>query len=330
MADILPIGSVVALQQNLVYALPNTPLSIVFDAASPTVQRALTSDFATPIAIILTNGQANFNGGGFLKVTTASPGNILVQEYPLSSALTGGLTIGGSATPTVFNFSATGAVNDLAFNNADVIRCSNASDATISGLAAGVDGQHVTIICQGGAGNILLAHNQLSIAANRLFNRVTSGTTPLCNGKGSASFRYNSVLGGWQMISHAQGDWLAFPYVGGNFFANGSMTWTVESTDVSVDRYLLVDRVLHWNFRLLTTTVGGTVSTELQRTIPNGYSVNQNMDSVGFIADNAVAGGAYIYTVNNTTISIAKMAGGNYTLSTNNTKVGASLALHIT
>src|SRR4051812_31721492 len=87
-------------------------------------------------------------------------------------------------TPTQIDISTTGTINDLSFNDANLIRMGNATDATIQGLAAGVHGQ-IVWIASVGAGHVFLAHQNASSAANnRIINNATSGNTPLAAGFG--------------------------------------------------------------------------------------------------------------------------------------------------
>lgn len=138
-----------------------------------------------------------------------------------SVAMTGNLDLGGNALTngtvpssliqtSEFTSTATGTQNDFAFSNADLIRMNNASDVTITGLAAGKPGQRVTIVSIG-AGNVYLAHqNAGSTAANRLINNVTSADTPLAAGKGTATFVYDDTTDRWRLVAHEQGAAIAY------------------------------------------------------------------------------------------------------------------------
>ena len=175
-------------------------------------------------------------------------------------------------TGPVTTVTTTGNIDDLAFSNAQEIRMNNASDATIRGLVAGVDGQQVTIVSIG-AGSVFLAHqNTNSAAANRLINFVTSGNTPLAAGVGTATLKYDATTARWRLIDHEQGKPITVTYNAGDFTASGTMTWDVASGDILVDTYYVKGRMLFLQFGYNTTTVGGTASSELRKTFPNGYT----------------------------------------------------------
>lgn len=158
----------------------------------------------------------------------------------------------------------TGSVNDLALNaGVTVLRCTNASLLTLTGLAAGVDGQRLLVVSVG-AGQVDLAHqNAGSVAANRLINFATSGSTSLAPGTGTAEYEYDGATARWRLINHEQGAWITPTFSAGNYTANGVMTWTLTSGDVTTQAYWLKGRTLTVQWYLQTTTVGGTANIAL-------------------------------------------------------------------
>lgn len=79
------------------------------------------------------------------------------------------------------------------------------------------------------------------------------------------------------------------PFTDLQFSANGSMTWTVQSTDLIFMTYMQIStKVAMLWFRLQGTTIGGVVNTTLVMTLP-GYiplaktagSINANRGVVG-------------------------------------------------
>lgn len=171
---------------------------------------------------------------------------------------------GGSAVSTV---TTTGNITALPLptgTGALVILMNNATISTIQGIAAGLSGQQLTLISMG-AGQVDLAHqNASATAANRLINFATSGNTPLSPASGMAVLNYDATATRWRLVSHEQGAWITPTYAGGNFTGNGSMTWTVDSGDITLFRYRLSGRTLHVAFKIDTATIGGTVNTFLQ------------------------------------------------------------------
>ena len=59
-------------------------------------------------------------------------------------------------------------------------------------------------------------------------------------------------------------------FVAGNFTGNGSMTWTVTSAQQNTFAYTLVGNLMTVFFSIVGGTVGGTVNSILQMTIPAG------------------------------------------------------------
>lgn len=128
-----------------------------------------------------------------------------------ASMLTSGVLAAGRAVAEVTTTS-TGNIDDFAIGTAPVtlLRMSNASDATLRGMSAGVGGQ-IVIIESVGAGNVFLAHqNAGSSAANRLINTVTAASTPLAAGKGKATYVYDGTSNRWRLAGHEQGGYIPY------------------------------------------------------------------------------------------------------------------------
>lgn len=208
-----------------------------------------------------------------------------------------------SAAPVVQTTTLTGAQADFVlWPNCSELRLNNATLITISGFAAGFDGQTLTLVSKG-AGQVNLLHQDAgSAAANRNVNFVTSGLTPLAAGVGRATLKYDAVASRWILISHSQGAVIQVPFAAGNFTASGTMTWT-NVTQVNYG-YFLNGRVLFlvWNFG--PSDVGGTLSFGLRVTLPNGYTTstlgtffgvyvrkNTNVDQYGSGSFQTVTGG---------------------------------------
>lgn len=151
-----------------------------------------------------------------------------------------------------------------------VLFANNATILTLQGIAAGIDGQLLSIFSIG-AGQVDLVHQGGSAsAANRLVNFATSGNTPLAAGVGTAVLRYDGTATRWRLMSHAQGAYITPTFAAGNYTAS-SGTWTVGSGDVTTNRFLLKDRQLHVELVLVTTDTSATPA-ELRFVIPGGYT----------------------------------------------------------
>lgn len=227
-----------------------------------------------------------------------------------------------TATGTQHNLSITASSLE-----ADVLLCNNASDLTITGIAAPASpsrpGKPLAIF-SAGAGNVYLSHQHASSsAANRLVNHVTSGLTPLAAGAGVAILRYDATASRWRLVSHEQGAWITPTFAAGDFTANGSMTWTVASGDRVALRYYLKGRQLTVTFYLQTTTVGGTPNTALF--IGNGQFGALTLQPntywpLALVSDNGTLRNA-IMSPNGTQIAISRQDGGNWTAATDTTTV---------
>jgi hypothetical protein len=240
------------------------------------------------------------------------------------------VTIGQS----VFTTTATGNVDDLDFGNADLIRFNNASLATLRGLKAGADGQRVTIVSVG-AGEVDLSNQDAGdvTASSRIICFVTSGKTPLAAGIGTATCQYDGTAARWRLISHEQGAWINVAYSGGNFTGAASMTWTVDSGDVTTNRYYLKGTTLFWELYLVTTSVSGTPASTFQITLPNGLQTATGSYELSmlFVSDNGTRGVGFGVSenVSATQIGIVKLDGTTWSASPNNTSVAGPFIVRV-
>lgn len=222
----------------------------------------------------------------------------------------------------------TGTQNDYDLSAAQIWRLNNATDLTITGLAAGYDGERKRLISVG-AGHVYLKHQDAgSAAGNRLINFATSAATPLAAGVGVADLVYDAAAARWRLASHEQGDWITPAYASGDFTANGSMTWTVSSGNRTCHRYYLRGRELSMLIALENTTVGGTPSSQLKIAVPGGFTLGTTaFNSFPITAfDNsatvATAASAVIGASASTITCFANLSqSGNWSLSTGQTNV---------
>ncbi len=224
---------------------------------------------------------------------------------------------------SVVTITSTGSQNNLAISEADLVIFNNASDITVTGIAApsspSKPGKPLRCISIG-AGNVFFKHqNGSSTAANRLINFATSGDTPLAAGVGTAMFVYDSVNSRWRLMLHEQGEWL-------DYSATSTIVGFSSRTATSL-RYFLRGRTV-----TLMWYLGGTSnSTSTTFTIP--YTANNTGASDG--AAEAVAGvtidnGSYTATPGqvrvddntNVVIANASMSRGAWTASGTKTSAG--------
>lgn len=240
------------------------------------------------------------------------------------------------ATAVIQTTTITGTQHNFALAaNCRYLRCDNTALLTLTGLAAGYDGQIVTVTkSPTTAGRVDFSHNDSgSIAANRLLNYATVGPTTIAgSSQGSATYIYSAARGGWELRQHDQGTWIDVPYSAANFAALGSMTWTVEAGDQTVYRYLLSgSRTLSISFVLSTTSVGGTPANALLLKLPAGYLAQaaQTQTLIRLI-DNGVMGFAIaLAVVGASQLQIYTGTGVNFSASTNATHVMGSMKLEV-
>lgn len=223
----------------------------------------------------------------------------------------------------------TGSVNNWApgsgIVNNTAVEWNGASDAAVTGIAGGVSGRSVWIKNVSSSKVMTFAHNSgSSSAANRTQNFVTGGPTPVAPG-GVAAFIHDGT--DFKMIFHHQGAWITPTFSAGDFTGSGSMTWTVDSGDIQTDAYLIVGNSAMYSFSYSNTTVGGTPSTDLRRTIPavlSGFPTASIYTFWSRNLDNGTAndGFFYIFADGGSFINIRRdKTSGNWAASTNNTYV---------
>jgi hypothetical protein len=130
----------------------------------------------------------------------------------------------------------------------------------------------------------------------------------------------------------AAGAWVTPAYSGGNFTANGSMTWTVDAGDVASYRYVKHGSTVFINIYLITTTVGGTPNSELRIALPAGVTpiapvlvpcvLNNNSGTI------AEAGQMYV-AAGGTYIGIGRLGGLNFSASAGLTYVFGQIAIQV-
>jgi hypothetical protein len=209
---------------------------------------------------------SNWNAGH--KFSGGTHGNVLMRD-------TGDATFGASWLPSqaaVATITTTGTVNNYALGAIGTLRCNNATLLTLTGIAAGIDGQ-LLFIESVGAGQVDLSpQDSGSTAANRLLNFATIGKTSLAPNSGVALYKYDATTQRWRLMHHIQGAWLTRAFSAGNYVGSGAMTWTVDAGDVLGERFELKGRTATLFVALQTTTVGGTPSASLNIMIPNGWT----------------------------------------------------------
>ena len=121
------------------------------------------------------------------------------------------------------------------------------------------------------------------------------------------------------------------PYDVNNFFANGTMTWAVDATDIDHFTYSVLGRLMYFSLGInLASSVGGTPSTELRAKVPGGFLVNKTMIFPIYIVDNSTRSvGNCICSIGDSFVKFRKNDLSNWTASTNATAVFANFFIEI-
>lgn len=257
--------------------------------------------------------------GGF-RVIDAN-GNVL--------GATGTGAAGGGAF-TVISNTDTGAQNNWApsgLSGNTLIEWSGAADLAVSGITGGITGQIVRVKNTGTKIATFAQQSGSSSAGKKFSNVALSAATPIFTG-GIITYQYDGT--DWQLVGHEQGAWITAPYASGNFTGNGSMTWTVDAGDVTTLAYRLSGRTLVMAFTIVTTTVGGTLNSDLKITIPGGFLAAKDLRPPIFVQDNATRLLGYALTsVGGSTLQCRRYDDNNWAAATNASQVLGSIEIEV-
>lgn len=113
------------------------------------------------------------------------------------------------------------------------------------------------------------------------------------------------------------------PFVAGDFFATGAMTWTVEAADLQTFSYSLDGKILTLTFTINTTTIGGVVAgNNLQMKLPGGMLAAKKavMSCLASPGGGALESVAITTTIGSNVLTILRYA-ANWIAGANNTGV---------
>lgn len=77
--QVLSIGYVIPMTQNQVYALPTREVYLFCETAAATLEQSNTVGFALANAITLDANKQAILAGGFIRLTSAGPVNVIVK-----------------------------------------------------------------------------------------------------------------------------------------------------------------------------------------------------------------------------------------------------------
>lgn len=120
-------------------------------------------------------------------------------------------------------------------------------------------------------------------------------------------------------------------YNSGNYTGIGAMTWGVDSGDIRTAAFAIRGKHMLYSTNLTTTSVGGTLNSQLLITIPGSKVATKRMNSICFIIDNGVRTTGYLEVLaGGTTISVNRTDGTNFTAAANTTSVFGEIEFEIT
>jgi hypothetical protein len=154
---------------------------------------------------------------------------------------------------------------------------------------------------------------------------------------GSINLTTNEPAMGWidsQYVDLSNLDpgrgWVPPAYDAANFSASGSMTWTVQNTDVATYAYTLLNRTMTLSFSFDNTSVGGTPDYVLRIKIPNGKVATKAMSSKVRLLDNSTPADAWCYTsAGGTWVDIQREDFATFSASTNATTVQGQITFEV-
>ncbi len=137
----------------------------------------------------------------------------------------------------------------------------------------------------------------------------------------------NNITGGTTVAGNP---WLTPTFSAGNFTANGSMTWTVESGDVQTYAYRIDGKLMTVLVTLATTTVGGTLNSQLLIRVPASRTAAKRTVNPCFLADNGTRASGYLeVAAGGTSIIVQRVDGSNFAAATNTTAVYGQITFEI-
>lgn len=211
-----------------------------------------------------------------------------------------------------------------------------ASKAQASGLASLGAGSLAVQNPTNATGTATASKIPIADDSAKLDTWISDATTAV---KGKASFDTNdfAVASGVVTTKESGLDpaliplvWTTPAYSAGNFSAGGSMTWTVDSSDIGAYKYAILGKLMVVIFKFYSTSVAGTPSLDLILKIPAAKTASGTNNSVIFISDNGSFGtGMVEINPGETIIHFYKTAITNWTASTNNTSVLGQIVFDI-
>jgi hypothetical protein len=179
---------------------------------------------------------------------------------------------------------AVGTQNDYTPGTGMIVRWNGASQITVSGVVAHINGDIRIFTNVTAAQAMKFTHQDAgSVAANRIILPATGGQW--IGAGGSIGLQYDGTSARWRVLFILPGAPITRAFAAGNYTANGTMTWTLAAGDVLIERYMQHGRDYSFDFDYFTTTVGGVANTQLITSIPGGFTADSAQLALGRASD---------------------------------------------
>lgn len=278
-------------------------------------------------------------------ITAGSDGQVLRRSgtavafgavaLDVAAAITGVLPVANftkivasSTTGTLNNFDPSSAISS---GKNVIVFMTNASLATITGLAAGAVNGQMVLIKPTNTQVDAVHQSGSSSASNRLTNHVTSAATSAA-AEGHFLYVYDLTNTAWRLVHHEQGGWITPTYSGGNYTPFSAGTWTVASGDVSVNKYRLAGRTLSWMLKLITTTVaqsgGQPTLLVIAPAAISPYTISDNWRAPGLLSDNGTQQLA-LFDFNGSNVLVSKVGATQFANATDTTEAAINTSFQV-
>jgi Pectate lyase superfamily protein len=126
------------------------------------------------------------------------------------------------------------------------------------------------------------------------------------------------------------GSWTTPTYNAGDFTGNGSMSWTVTAGDIETFAYNVRGKVMTVSLNLSSTSVGGSLNSQLRVAIPAGKIAATRCTSACFISDNGARTTGFLnVTGGDSYITVNRTDGANFSASSSSTTVHGQIVIDI-
>lgn len=170
----------------------------------------------------------------------------------------------------------------------------------------------------GSSGNIIYDGLENVTLINTSGTIVSESNTLYVNGYAITSGTIASLSEGWKNT----------PYSSSNFYDNGGGTWTVDSGDITTNKYTIIGKTMIWSVTIFTSTFSGSVVFPTL-VIPN----NKTASAVSYAASFVRSGATYYNDVlcfcNGTTVEVRRLDSSAFAAATNDVEVSFTITFEI-